>query len=67
MMNTKKENMVYKKMTLTLPESTVKKLKRLCKKEHRSQSNLILHLIEEYERFKKVHNELHMFLEKQKK
>ena len=60
------DTIMYKKMTFTLPETTVKKLKKLCETEHRSQSNLILHLIEDYEKFKETHAHLHEFLEKQK-
>lgn len=57
-------SMVYKKVTITLPIDTVEKLKDVCKREHRSQSNLILHLIEEFEKFKNSHDNLHTFLKK---
>jgi len=43
-MNSK--NMVYKRITITIPESTLNKLKKLSKREVRSMSNMIQHLIE---------------------
>ena len=59
-------DLVYKKITITLPTETVQKLKKICKKDHRSQSNLILHLIEEYDKFKDDHSRIHNILEKNK-
>lgn len=64
-MNT--DDMPYKKVTITLPSATVQKMKKYCQQEHRSQSNFIMHLIEEFEHFKKVHNNLHEFLDKMEK
>jgi len=40
------KNMVYKRITITLPKETIAKLKTLSKKENRTMSNMIMTLIE---------------------
>lgn len=40
------KDMAFKKITVTLPEPTVKKLEKLAKKDNRSKSNMIRHLID---------------------
>jgi predicted CopG family antitoxin len=39
--------MVYKRITITIPQETLIKLKALSKKENRSMSNLIRNLIDQ--------------------
>jgi len=41
-----RNNMVYKRVTITLPKETVLKLKKIAKKDNRTMSNMIKHLIE---------------------
>jgi len=41
------KNMVYKRITITLPKDTITKLKALSKKENRPVSNYIKNLIEQ--------------------
>ena len=40
------KDMAFKKVTVTLPEKTLKKLEKLAKNENRSKSNMIRHLID---------------------
>jgi len=40
------KDMAFKKITVTLPEPTVKKLEKLAKNDNRSKSNMIRHLID---------------------
>ena len=39
-------DMAFKKITVTLPEPTVKKLEKLAKNDNRSKSNMIRHLVD---------------------
>ena len=41
-------DMVAKRINITLPEETFEKLKQICKKEDRTRSNVIKRLIENY-------------------
>lgn len=43
-------NMVYKRITITIPKDLLIKLKKLSKKENRSMSNMIQHLIEKMDK-----------------
>jgi len=40
------KDMAFKKITVTLPEPTVKKLEKLAKNDNRSKSSMIRHLID---------------------
>ena len=42
--------MVFKKLTVTIPEETMEKLERLAKRETRSKSNMVRHLIDKFEK-----------------
>ena len=38
----------YDRLYITLPRNTKRKLERISNREHRSLSNMIVHMIEEY-------------------
>ena len=40
--------MVFKKLTITIPEETLKKLEEIAKEENRTKSNMVRHLIDKY-------------------
>lgn len=40
--------MVFKKLTVTLPDSTLEKLEKIAKEENRTKSNMVRQLIEKY-------------------
>lgn len=40
--------MVFKKLTVTIPEEILKKLEEIAKEENRTKSNMVRHLIDKY-------------------